>query len=234
MVELQKVITYPFKDEQWPLKLLIGIALSMIPIVNFFAVGYGYEIFKAVLRKEEPYLPEWDNWRELFINGFKVFVVALCYFFIPVLFLLSAMVLWGTSIFLYDQGKDIEQLVVIGVFLFLVGGLFYLVALVLSPMALALFARGGEDFGEAFKLGEILSRIREVLGDFALAILVMFAMVIVVVVASMVPLLGFLISIVSTFYLYYLVYFALFGSVCAEAFTDVETMPAVPPTPSVE
>jgi hypothetical protein len=47
----------------------------------------------------------------------------------------------------------------------------------------------------------------------------------------MIPFLGFFISIASTFYLYYLVYFALFGSVCAEAFDEGETMPAaVPPT----
>ena len=232
MIDLKKVVTYPFEDEQWALKILIGIALSLVPIVNFFAVGYAYQIFKAALRKEELFLPEWDDWGDLFVNGFKVFVVALCYFIIPVLFLLSAVALGGASIYLYEEGKSVEQLVVIGIFLFLVGGLLYLVALVLSPMAFALFARSNEDFGEAFRLGEIISRIKNVLGDFALAILIMFAMVFIVMIFSMIPFLGFFISIASTFYLYYLVYFGLFGSVCSDAFGEAETMPTAPPTPT--
>lgn len=231
MIDLKKALAYPFNDEQWPVKILIGILVSLVPIVNFFAVGYAYKIFKAALRKEELFLPEWDDWRGYFINGFKVFVVALCYFFIPVLFLLSAMALFGVSLFLYDEGKSVEQLVIIGVFLFLLGGFLYLVALVLSPMAFALFARGNEDFGEAFRLGEIVSRIKSVLGDFLLAILIIFAMIFVVVVCSMIPFLGFFISIASTFYIYYLVYFGLFGSVCSDAFGEAETMPTASPPP---
>ncbi|MBN1882689.1 MAG: DUF4013 domain-containing protein [Deltaproteobacteria bacterium] len=222
MIELQKVITYPFKDEQWALKILIGIALSLVPIVNFFAIGYAYQIFKAALRKEELYMPEWDDWRDLFVNGFKVFVVVLCYFFIPMLLIFSAGALWIVSFFLYEEGTAVEQLVVIGLFLFLLGGLLYLAALVLSPMALALFARNDENFGEAFRLGEIISRITSVMGDFALAILIVIAMVFIIMVCSMIPLLGFFVSIVSTFYLSYLFYFGLFGSVCAGAFDGAE------------
>ena len=232
MIDVKTAVKYPFEDEQWALKILIGIALSLVPIVNFFAVGYAYQIFKAALRKEELFMPEWDNWRDLFVNGFKVFVVALCYFILPVLFLLSAMVLFGVSIFLHEEGKSVEQLVILGVFLLLIGGILYLVALVLSPMALALFARSNENFGEAFRLGEIVSRITSVLGDFFLAILIMVAMVFVVMICSMIPFLGFFISIASTFYLYYLVYFALFGSVCADAFGEAETMPTASPPPS--
>jgi len=232
MIDVKTAVKYPFEDEQWALKILIGIALSLVPIVNFFAVGYAYQIFKAALRKEELFMPEWDNWRDLFVNGFKVFVVALCYFILPVLFLLSAMVLFGVSIFLHEEGKSVEQLVILGVFLLLIGGILYLVALVLSPMAMALFARSNENFGEAFRLGEIVSRITSVLGDFFLAILIMVAMVFVVMIFSMIPFLGFFISIASTFYLYYLVYFALFGSVCADAFGEAETMPTASPPPS--
>ena len=231
MVDVKKVITYPFTDEQWPLKILIGIALSLVPIVNFFAVGYAYQVFKAALKNEELFMPEWDDWRDLFVNGFKVFVVALCYFFIPVLFLVCAMALWGVSIFLYDQGKSVEQMVIVGVFLFLVGGVLYLVALVLSPMALALFARSDEHFAEAFRLGEIVSRISSVLGEFLLAILIMIALVFIIMICSMIPFLGFFISIAATFYLYYLVYFGLFGSVCAEAFTETESTPEAFPQP---
>jgi len=232
MIDVKTAVKYPFEDEQWALKILIGIALSLVPIVNFFAVGYAYQIFKAALRKEELFMPEWDNWRDLFVNGFKVFVVALCYFILPVLFLFSAMVLFGVSIFLHEEGKSVEQLVILGVFLLLIGGILYLVALVLSPMAMALFARSNENFGEAFRLGEIVSRITSVLGDFFLAILIMVAMVFVVMIFSMIPFLGFFISIASTFYLYYLVYFALFGSVCADAFGEAETMPTASPPPS--
>ena len=86
------------------------------------------------------------------------------------------------------------------------------------------------------RLEELLadfSRARiAVLGDFFLAILIMVAMVFVVMICSMIPFLGFFISIASTFYLYYLVYFALFGSVCADAFGEAETLPTASPPPS--
>ena len=62
-------------------RLVILIALSIIPILNFIVVGYGYRIVQ-IGRKE---LPGLNNYLDLFINGLKIVVVVLIYFVTPVL-----------------------------------------------------------------------------------------------------------------------------------------------------
>ena len=68
----------PFSDVR---KLLIGIVLSLIPIVNW--ISQGYVVYcsglsnKVKAKKGE--LPEWKNWGDLFITGFLVTVIYIIY-----------------------------------------------------------------------------------------------------------------------------------------------------------
>ena len=45
--DLGDLLKYPFDDQKWVEKLLIGSALSLIPIINLFAVGYTLESMRA-------------------------------------------------------------------------------------------------------------------------------------------------------------------------------------------
>ena len=55
-MDFKEVFLYPTKDKEWAIKILIGAALSMVPIVNFLCSGYTYQIFKGTLRGEAPTL----------------------------------------------------------------------------------------------------------------------------------------------------------------------------------
>lgn len=72
--EIIQTFKRPFTDVK---KLLIGIALSILPVVNFITLGYFLEC--SGIKKSNPGLPEWKNFRKLFVNGFFVFVIGLIY-----------------------------------------------------------------------------------------------------------------------------------------------------------
>jgi len=80
-MDLKFALQRPFTDIK---KLLIGILLSVIPLVNLFSFGYQIECARLTLKKKKN-LPEWKNWKELFINGLLYFIIVLIYF-IPVIF----------------------------------------------------------------------------------------------------------------------------------------------------
>ena len=66
-------------------KLLIGSALSFIPIVNLFAFGYLYRFAAQLRRTGQLSLPEWTDWADLFTDGLKFAVVWLGYWLLPLI-----------------------------------------------------------------------------------------------------------------------------------------------------
>ena len=79
-MDIKEIFMYPTKDKEWPVKMIIGIALSILPIVNFFCSGYAYRIFKAGLNRQPLVLPEWDEWGDVFIQGLIIFAMQLLYY----------------------------------------------------------------------------------------------------------------------------------------------------------
>lgn len=68
----------------WP-KLLIGTCLNLIPIVNIFALGYLYRT-TALVKSGAPFMyPDWDRWRDMFLDGLRFLVLALVWIGIPML-----------------------------------------------------------------------------------------------------------------------------------------------------
>jgi hypothetical protein len=82
---MRKVFSFPFADPHWKRKFLIGIGLIfsgfIIPILpGLFLQGYYYRILHHVIvKREEPTLPEWENWGELLRDGFRLFSVTFIY-----------------------------------------------------------------------------------------------------------------------------------------------------------
>ncbi len=70
-------------DSTWILKCLLGAVLLAVPVLHFFACGYFYEMMNRVRRGEEPSMPEWEDWRRLFINGVATFVIFLVFTVAP-------------------------------------------------------------------------------------------------------------------------------------------------------
>jgi hypothetical protein len=83
MPTLEIVCKRLFADPAWIFKWLIGALLLAVPVAHFFACGYIYEIINRARRGEALELPEWDDWRRLFVNGVAAFVIFLVFTALP-------------------------------------------------------------------------------------------------------------------------------------------------------
>ena len=71
-------------DRNWFTKCLLGVLFCCIPILHFLACGYLYRMFKAGKAQNAFVLPEWDDWKGLFIDGLKFFLIVLIFGGIPI------------------------------------------------------------------------------------------------------------------------------------------------------
>lgn len=87
----------PFSD--WK-KLLIGLVISIIPVVNLISIGYQLECARLTLKKKNE-LAEWNDYLNLFIDGLLASVIALIYF-IPTMILFVVAIGTDKLKLLYD------------------------------------------------------------------------------------------------------------------------------------
>ncbi|MEN8662478.1 MAG: DUF4013 domain-containing protein [Lentimonas sp.] len=80
----EEVFMHLIRQPGFGLKLLIGGLLSFVPIMNIFAFGYLYRLALHIRNTGEITLPEWNDWRALFLDGLRFAVVWLSYWFLPV------------------------------------------------------------------------------------------------------------------------------------------------------
>jgi hypothetical protein len=83
-MDLAKAMIKPFTDIK---NLIIGIALSILPIVRWFAAGYLLESSGLGKHKPSHKLNEWDDWGDLFLKGLSAWLIGLVYM-IPALIIL--------------------------------------------------------------------------------------------------------------------------------------------------
>lgn len=86
-----KSFTYIFEDEKWVSKFLVGVLITLVPIVNFATYGYMIQLLKNVRDGEEYPMPEWDEFGKFFVDGLK-FLAGFLVYMIPV-FLLSFIIM---------------------------------------------------------------------------------------------------------------------------------------------
>ncbi len=94
-MDVGRAFQYIADDEKWLKKLLIGMVVSLIPILNFAAFGYAVQVTQNVAAGEERPLPDWDRTGHYLKNGLRVilaffvymlpvFVVMFCFFMLIV------------------------------------------------------------------------------------------------------------------------------------------------------
>ncbi len=106
MVDYNAALKKPFLDVK---NLIIGILLSILPIINWFAVGYMLECTGLTKRKVSlDKSPDWTGWGSLFAKGFFSFVIGLVYM-IPALIILFFTVI--SVVFNVIQQVGFENLV---------------------------------------------------------------------------------------------------------------------------
>lgn len=183
---------HPFRDPRAVRKLLLGAALSLLPIMNLLAFGYTLRLLEQVLQGEEEGLPEWTAFADLFVRGVKVFVVSSVYVAVPLL--------------LQEAGAN----------LFLVS-LVALLSGALEPMAQVCLARSGRIW-PALALPKLWTEIMLVLRGYLVALAVWYGVFLFIAVALSgigAPLLWVLGSFIG-FYMY-LFFAALFGRACSRS-----------------
>ncbi len=72
-------------QSNWGGKMLLGGLLMAIPFVHFFALGYLYRLLEDSRRGAPLALPDWDDWRKLFMDGLVFFLFLLFFAVVPVL-----------------------------------------------------------------------------------------------------------------------------------------------------
>ena len=65
-------------------KCVVGALLLAIPVAHFFAFGYFYALIDRARRGDSLELPDWEDWRRLFVNGITAFVIFLALGAVPI------------------------------------------------------------------------------------------------------------------------------------------------------
>ena len=227
-MDIGKSFSYPFEDDRWLSKSVIGAIVAAVPIINFAWAGYVIDLLRAVMAGTPKPLPEWSEFGEKWVRGAILFVASLIYS-IPVLVLscIPLTLLGGLSA--TQEGNLSDQAAALftgvgGIFgcLILIYGLFLTF---IFPAIFINYARNST-FSALFEFGRIMKIISTELAMYVTAWLVSLLAGIVVglVVGLFATILGFipclgwilaiLISAVGSVYTFY-IYGHLFGQVGA-------------------
>lgn len=202
MANLNDALRYPTVREDWYRTIVIGGVLSVfafliIPI--FLIFGYLVRVMQAQLMHESdpPYFAEWAD---LFVVGFKGFIIGFVYMLIPLI--VMGITIGGAAI-AFATGTDIGTgLGVMG----LVGGGILTALLVLlfgyvTIAGIVNFART-EQLGDGFDLGTVGSVIgtREYAVAWLSAVLVLFVAAIIAGALNEAPVIGVILGAFLMFY----------------------------------
>jgi hypothetical protein len=179
-MDIGSAFTFAFDDENWIVKLIIGGAvvlgaILLSPILIGLALflplaGYMLQVLQNVRDGQPVPLPEWSDFGGLFSKGLMVFVVGLVYA-IPVLLFACASIGLGIVTSLPEVNSDLAgALGIASICLSCLQILFGLALAILLPGAFIFYAEN-EQFGDAFKFGEIFNFITSNLGDYIIVVL---------------------------------------------------------------
>jgi hypothetical protein len=113
-LDIGKAFTFVFEDPQWLSKVIVGVVIALVPIVNFAWGGYLTQLMRKVSAREPQPLPDWSDFGQKFVDGFVMFLAALVYTlpgFVLLFLPLTALMLPALS-----QNADVQNV------LFTIGG----------------------------------------------------------------------------------------------------------------
>lgn len=165
-MNIERSFKYMFEDEDWLQKLLIGGLVSIVPIVNFAAIGWGIRAFKNITEGQETPLPDWSNFGEYFVKGLMTFLAALVYS-LPIIILSCLAGLIDGAV----ARNSYESTGIFSLCTGLVSTLYGLVIGVLLPAGLTKYVVTDE-FASFFRFGEMFSYIKDNLSNYAIAVII--------------------------------------------------------------
>jgi hypothetical protein len=155
-----KSFTYMFEDTNWVSKYLIGIVISLVPILNFAWAGYGIGIMRNMARGMDKPLPSWDNLAEKFKDGL-IIAVAIFIYTLPAIIVLA---IGGIASAAMDKNTLGAVWVVVGC----CAGIYFLAFSFLLPALLIHYARKNS-FGALFQVSEVTKLATQNIGEYLMA-----------------------------------------------------------------
>lgn len=153
---LGEALSFPRNGDDTIKTLVIGAACLVFSFLILPAIllqGYMIRVLKAAAEGSAT-PPSFDRWGEMFVDGLKLLLISIGYFITPVvLYLVAFAVVGGGMVAGGDIGAGIG---ILGGLLFLVTLLVMLIAGYLLPAGATIFARTDE-VGAAFDIGTVTS-----------------------------------------------------------------------------
>jgi hypothetical protein len=154
LVDFVRAIVRPFQDTT---TAIIGIIIGMIPLVNFFVVGFGLKCGENTLKGNNK-LPSWNEAADIIVKSVIAIVITFIYI-LPALIVLLAGIASAVPTILNlmaGNASALLSLLATGGITMIIVFLLSLIALFLLPMAMMNFLKKG--FGAAFSLGTIIKK----------------------------------------------------------------------------
>ena len=173
-MDIGSAFTYMFEDESWIKKILIGGIVSLVPIVNFAAMGYVVEVIRNVRDGRPTPLPECDQFGQMWMSGLWLFLIFLVYS-IPIIILACISVIasaaMGTAA-MDTASADVAggAIGIVTTCLSCLMGLWGLVIGVLTPAIMIRFAETGQ-FSSALQFGEVFSIVKVNVGSYLIVLI---------------------------------------------------------------
>jgi hypothetical protein len=181
--------SYMFQDENWIKKVLIGGVVTLIPIVNFAAIGYMIQVIRNVRAGQALPLPEWDNFSQYFMDGLWIFLIFLVWS-IPIIIVACIQGIAGAAV---SNNQDAANAYgIVSACLSCLIGLWALVLGIASPAILVHYVEVGE-FMSGFQFSELFAFISANVGNYVIALLLMW-------VASLVASFGVILCVVGVIF----------------------------------
>jgi Protein of unknown function (DUF4013) len=146
-MNIGRSFTYMFDDENWVSKYLVGLVISIVPILNFAWLGYGIGIMRNMARGMEKPLPSWDNLGEKFKDGLLI-AVAIFIYILPAIIVIGI----GAGATAALGGKGASTIIVV---LFSCCGAIYLLAFSFFLPALLIHYARTNSFAALFQFREV-------------------------------------------------------------------------------
>ena len=103
---LKILLKFPFKEQDWKSRFLIGSLLYVAYSIPFFGLvawaflnGYVIRMMRQASKGEELTLPTWDDWGELAKDGIQGFLIHLAYTLPGILVYLGGTFVYFTASF---------------------------------------------------------------------------------------------------------------------------------------
>lgn len=162
-MDVNRAVSAPFKDFDWPTKVALGGLWSFLGITGPAVYGYMIEYIRNVASGHDQPLPDWHDFGGKWVKGFLAGLAGLLY-------ALPALVLFGAGVAVVftrtaaagalESGDIPPEAWASGSVLFLLGGLYSLVVAVVVLSAVVDYAMTGE-FAAFFSFGRILGRLAD-------------------------------------------------------------------------